>query len=557
MQFGLLDVLQILGSLCFFMYGMKLMSDGIQRAAGSQMRNILRSMTKNRFLGIFTGILITSLVQSSSATTVMTVSFVNAGLLTLFESAGVLMGANIGTTITGWIVSLLGFKIKLSAYSIPLFAIAIPILLSNRGRIKYWGEFLLGFAILFMGLDFLKESLPDLKNNTGALNWLTDFSNYGFVSRVVFVLVGTVITIVVQSSSAAMAITLTMVAQGWLPLEIAAAMVLGENIGTTITAELAALVGNVSAKRAARIHSLFNIFGVVWMVVLLPFVLPLVKDAVFFIFKSNDNALRLAAFHTVFNVANVILLFGFVPYLANVAVWSVRAKPGDEDDEVRLKFLGASVRTAELSTVELQNEAAHFGGIIARMSGFTRELVNTTESKTLKRLHKKISKYEEISDRMEVEITEYITNLAGQELTQKTSMRLRSVINICNDLERIADIYFQISKSIELKNEERAYFTPTQRENINKMCDKIDHAFEIMVENLNTPSYDDVTKDAALAAEKEIDLFRNELRKQHLTGIGDPGYKVRSAMIYSNVFQSLEKVGDHIINVSESVVGEI
>ena len=288
LSFGFSDGIQIFGSLAFFIYGMKLMSDGIQRAAGSQMRSILRTMTKNRYLGVVTGFLITALVQSSSATTVMTVSFVNAGLLTLVESAGVMMGANIGTTITGWIVSLLGFKLKLSAYSIPLFAVGVPMLFSNKGKLKYWGKFLIGFAILFLGLSYLKEAVPDLKNNPEVLTFLSNFTEWGFFSRVFFVLVGAVVTIIVQSSSAAMAITLTLCSQGILPFEVAAAMILGENIGTTITAELASLVGNTNAKRSARIHSMFNIIGVTWMVILLPLILPALSGFMQDYFNIND-----------------------------------------------------------------------------------------------------------------------------------------------------------------------------------------------------------------------------------------------------------------------------
>ncbi len=556
MEFGFWEVLQILGSLAFFIYGMKLMSDGIQRAAGSQMRNILRTMTKNRFLGVFTGFLITALVQSSSATTVMTVSFVNAGLLSLVESAGVMMGANIGTTITGWIISLLGFKIKLSAYSIPLFAFAVPMLLSNKGKIKYWGEFLLGFAILFMGLSLLKKAVPDLKGNPEAFAWLTSFANWGFMSRIAFVFIGALVTVIIQSSSAAMAVTLTMVAQGWLPLDIAAAMILGENIGTTITAELASLVGNTSAKRSARIHSMFNIIGVLWMVILLPVFLPLVEKFMLTVFGSDDAPMTLAAFHTFFNLTNVILMLGFVPFLVKAAVWSVKGSDED-DDEFRLKFIGSAARTPELATVELQKEAGHFGEVVSRMSGLTRDLLNATEAKKQKKLLKKIKKYEKVSDRMEVEITEYITKLADQEITPKTSLRLRSVINVCNDLERIGDVYYQISKTIELKNEENAYFTPKQRENLNLLNDKIDEAFLVMVNNLNTPSYDSVSKANAISLEKEINGIRNKLKEEHLDNLGKADYNVKSAMIYNNIFHALEKVGDHIINVSEAVVGEI
>jgi len=556
MDFGIWDVFQILGALAFFIFGMKMMSDGIQRAAGSAMRNILRTMTKNRYLGVFTGFLITALVQSSSATTVMTVSFVNAGLLTLVESAGVMMGANIGTTITGWIISLLGFKVKLGTLSIPLMAIAVPMLVSNKKKLKYWGEFLMGFAILFLGLTFLKESVPDLKSNTEALSWLTSFAEHGFLSRLAFVLIGALVTVTVQSSSAAMAVTLTMVAQGWLPLDVAAAMILGENIGTTITAELASLVGNTSAKRSARIHSIFNIIGVIWMVILLPFILPQIELFMANVFDSKDVPLNLAAFHTFFNLANVLLLLAFVPFLVKAAIWSVKEKE-DDQDEYRLKYIGTATLTPELATVQLQRETGHFGHVVARMSAFTQELIQTTESKRQKKLLKKIRKYEEITDRMEVEITEYVTKLVNNEATPATSKKLRSVMNVCNDLERIGDIYFQISKTMETKIDEKAYFLPEQRDNIIKLCGKVDDAFKVMVANLEMPSYEDVTKDKAMELEKEINKFRDKLRSKHLESLGKKDYHVKSGMIYSNIFSSLEKVGDHIMNVSEAIVGEI
>ena len=564
MKFGFGDLITILGALAFFVYGMKMMSDGIQRAAGGQLRNILRNMTKNRYLGVFTGFLTTALVQSSSATTVMTVSFVNAGLLTLVESAGVMMGANIGTTITGWIVSILGFKIKLSAYSIPLFALGVPMLFSDRGKLKYWGEFLIGFAILFLGLSYLKGAVPDIKGNPEVLDFLKTFTQWGFFSRLFFVFVGTLVTIVVQSSSAAMAITLTMCAQGWLPFDVAAAMILGENIGTTITAELASLVGNTNAKRSARIHSMFNIIGVTWMVILMPFLLPLLSSFVQNTFgiadpytNAEDMPIALSAFHTAFNLTNVLVLIGFVNLLVRVAIWSVPASKEDDDDEPRLKFIKSGLRTPELATIELQKETAHYGEVTARMSSYAKTLINSTDRKEQKKMLKKLKKYEKITDNMEIEITEYITKLADQEITPRTSIKLRSILNVCNDLERIGDIYYQISKTIELKIEENAYFTPDQRNNINALIDKVDEAFEVMVANLNNTNYDNVTKDEAVALEKEINRMRNELRKGHLSMLGTEGYDVKSAMVYNNIFSSLEKVGDHIINVTEAVVGEI
>jgi len=571
LQFGFWDFVQILGALAFFVYGMKIMSDGIQRAAGSQLRTILRTMTKNRFLGVGTGFLTTALVQSSSATTVMTVSFVNAGLLTLVESAGVMMGANIGTTITGWIVSLLGFKMKLSAYSIPLFAIGVPMLFASKNKLKYWGQFLIGFAILFMGLSELKGAVPDLKGNPGALEWIQNVADFGFISRVIFVMIGALVTVIVQSSSAAMAITLTLVYTGWLPLEVAAAMILGENIGTTITAEIASLVGNTNAKRSARIHSLFNIIGVTWMIIALPWVLDILTgfvDSFSHIFEgavktkaaTNEteilNTYKLAAFHTTFNILNVLIMLPFVGWLVKMAIKTVPEKDVD-NEEHRLKFIsGSGMRTPELATVELQKETAHFGEVAARMSGFAKDLLNTTDAKEQMKLYNKLHKYEDITDRMEIEITEYITELSKSEITPRTSIRLRSILNVCNDLERIGDIYFQISKAIEAKNDEKKYFTPEQRGSLNEMIELVDEAFAIMNTNLNSNSYDDVSKTSAVEIERSINKFRDTLRKGNVTNLGSAGYDMQSAMIYNNIFSSLEKVGDHIINVTEAVVGE-
>ena len=563
MAIGLNDLILILGSLAFFIYGMKMMSDGIQRAAGSQLRNVLRSMTRNRFLGVFTGFFTTAMVQSSSATTVMTVSFVNAGLLTLVESAGVMMGANIGTTITGWIVSILGFKINLSTYSIPLFAFGVPMLFMTRGKLRYWGEFIIGFAILFLGLSYLKSAVPDIKSNPEILQWLQHFTEWGIFSRLLFVFVGALITIIVQSSSAAMTITLTMCAQGWLPLDVAAAMILGENIGTTITAELASLVGNVHAKRSARIHSMFNIIGVGWMVILMPVFLTFLTGLLVNIFGLTnpytvyeDMPIALSAFHTAFNLTNVLVLIGFVPWLVKVAVWTVKSK-GRSDEEPRLLFIDNVQRTPELATVELQKETAHFGEVTSRMAGFLRKLINDTDEAVRQSMYDNLKKYETITDKMEIEITEYITRLNNAEITPKTSLRLRSIINVANDMERIGDLYFQMSKTLEKKNQDKIFFLPAQRQKLNDMMDLIDRGFRVMNANLNSPSYDDVRLDQARVIEAEINDLRDKLRSDNLNKLGKKGYHVDSAMIYNNIFSALEKVGDHQMNISEAIAGLI
>ena len=563
LSFGIWEILQILGALSFFIFGMKMMSEGIQRAAGSQMRSILRSMTKNRYFGVLTGFFITALVQSSSATTVMTVSFVNAGLLSLVESAGVMMGANIGTTVTGWVVSLLGFKLNLATYSIPIFAFGLPMLFSKHGKLKYWGEFLIGFAILFLGLSYLKESVPDLKNNPEVLTFLGNFTDWGFFSRLFFVFVGALVTIIVQSSSAAMAITLTLCAQGILPFEVAAAMILGENVGTTITAELASLVGNTNAKRSARIHSMFNIIGVTWMVILLPVILPILSNVVQDLFGiadpfkvADDMPIALSAFHTFFNLTNVLVLLPFVPWLVRMAIKTVPKKEGEEELQT-LQFIDTRNKTPELATAEIQKEVARYGEITSRMLEFTKKLLNSTKNKERAKMIDRLKKYEEVTDKFEEEIIEYATKLSDQEMTQKTSVRLRSFMNICNDMERIGDIFDQVSKKMEYNNANMLYFFPEQREELNKLIDIVELAFEEMNKNLNIDSYDDISLVRCYELEEEINVQRNKMRTYNEGMLKTENYDPNSALIFTNLFSSIERIGDHIVNITESAAGEI
>ena len=484
MEFGIYELLKLIGALGFFIYGMKVMSDGIQKAGGNKMRQILGGMTSNRYFGVMTGFLITAIVQSSSATTVMTVSFVNAGLLTLVQSAGVMMGANIGTTITAWVISILGFKVKMSAIALPIIAFGMPMMFARKTKTKNWGEFLVGFALLFIGLSELKNAVPDIKNNPEVLNFLAGFADISFLSRLMFVGVGTLLTIVVQSSSAAMALTLVLCNTGVIPFEVAAAMVLGENIGTTITAELASMVGNVHAKRSARIHSMFNIIGVTWMLLIFPLFLKGLSAII-----TGDPytdiavaATAIALFHTAFNTINVLVLIWFVPQLVSIAERTVKSK-GESDEEFKLDYISGPLgSTAELCILEAKKEVAKFGKITSKMNRFVGTHLNSSERKEKNKMLSKIEKYEEITDRVEVEIADYLGKTARLEMSTEASTRMRSMLNITTDLERIGDIFFQIGKTLERKDGDKIYFTPDQRNGINQM--KLSGASYIEIETL-------------------------------------------------------------------------
>ena len=568
MDFGIFELLKLVGALGFFIYGMKVMSDGIQKAGGSKMRQILGGMTSNRYFGVMTGFLITAIVQSSSATTVMTVSFVNAGLLTLVESAGVMMGANIGTTVTAWIISILGFKIKMSAIALPIIAFGMPMMFARKTKTRNWGEFLVGFALLFIGLSELKHAVPDIKNNPDVLNFLAGFADISFLSRLMFVGVGTLLTIIVQSSTAAMALTLVLCNSGVIPFEVAAAMVLGENIGTTITAELASMVGNVHAKRSARIHSIFNVIGVTWMLILMPYALDIVEYISMNYFGSispytavdgwgdsmSPVPIALSIFHTGFNFLNVLVLIWFVPTLVRLAEKSVKSK-GDVDEEFHLEHIGTGLmQTTELSVLEANKEVAKFGNITSRLFNMIPELMKETDDKKFSKQMVRIKRYEDITDRMEVEIADYLAKAAQGELSEDASIKVRSMISMINDMERIGDICYQMSISVERKNEQKADFTPELRSSLEELILEVSKAMEIMNKNLNT-SYDQVTLADANEAELAINKMRNKLRKEYFHKIESGEVKIQTGMIYNNLIHSLEKVGDHIFNISEAIVG--
>ncbi len=566
---GLYSILSIIGALGFFIYGMKVMSEGIQKAAGDGLRKILSAITSNRLSGIFTGFLTTSIIQSSSATTVMIVSFVNAGLLTLRQAIGVIMGANIGTTMTAWILVLLGFsKFSLADYALPVLAIGVPLMFMNRSQLKSFGEFLIGFALLFIGLHALKSEVKSLhlEESEGFISYITSFTSPGYLTVFFFVFVGTLLTIVVQSSSAAMALTLIFIGEG-LPLELAAAIVLGENIGTTVTANLAALIGNVHAKRSARAHLFFNIFGVIWMlIVFFPFLTMIegfiesFEDTAFgkanLATKTSRSLYTLALFHTCFNIINTLLLVWFVPYIEKIVVKFTPAKTED-DEAFNLEF----IKTGMMSTVELaipqaKKEIAKYGKIVSRMNGFISKMLVEQDKKKFKKLLERTEKYEEITDKVEIEVADYLAKAAKGNMTTDTSIRIRGMLSIIGDLERMGDIFFQMSKSLERKRKNKIWFTPEQRESIQEMGAIVNEAFVVMLDNL-AMDYNAVTIDKALALEQKINSKRDKIRKSHLKDIEQGKYSVQNANIYSNIFHSYEKIGDHIINVTEGLTGSI
>lgn len=560
---GVMKLLILIGSLGLFIFGMKIMSDGMQRTSGEKLRKMLGSITSNRFKGIITGFSSTAIVQSSSVTTVMTVSIVNAGLINLRQAAGVMMGANIGTTITAWLVLLLGFKVSVSDYALVLIAIGAPLLFMTFRKSKDLANAIIGFALLFIGLQFLKDAVPDLDKDSAFVQFFVNYKDIPFFSNLMFVALGTLVTIVIQSSSAAMAITMTMVAKGIIPFEVACAMVLGENIGTTITAEFAATIGNVHAKRAARFNSLFNVIGVGWMLLIIPFFLDgigwIISNSHGLNFNPDDPGMAnegIALFHTLFNCANVLILIGFVPYMIRVVNKTVKSK-GEADEEFKLDYITAGgIGLPEVAILEAKKEVAKFGEVTTRMNSFLRTLINDQDKKTRNKMYNKIMKYEEITDRVEVEVANYLDKLSTQEISQGASIQIRSMLSITNDLERIGDIYYQMSKTLERKDDKKIYFLPEQRDNINKMIDLLDKAYKTMNVNLNS-EFGHINLDDAVKLEREINQFRNQLRKSYLENTEKGEYKFQAGIIYNDIFSSCEKIGDHIINVSEAVAGEV
>lgn len=557
MNYGVLDFLTLIGSLGFFLYGMKLMSEALQKVAGDKMRNILARMTSNPVKGVFTGLLITAIIQSSSATTVMMVSFVNAGLLSLTESIGVIMGANIGTTVTAWLISILGFKVKISVISLPLIGIGFPLLFSKQNKRKSWGEFIVGFAMVFLGLDFLKGSVPDIKSHPEILAFLQHYTSHGVLSHLLFLTIGTVLTMVIQSSSATMALTLVMCNFGWIPFESAAAMVLGENIGTAVTANIAAAVANVSAKRAARAHLIFNILGVIWVSLIFNLFLSSIN---WFILRFGGNSpfttpeaipVALSIFHTTFNIVNVLVFIWFTKFIQLIVT---RMVPQREDsEEFRLQFINTGLlSTSELSIHQAKQEIMVYSQRIDKMFCYADEMLTETNDKKFHKLYDKVEKYEGISDRMEEEIANYLTKVSQGELSILASKRITAMLSVITDLESIGDSCYNLAKTMLRKKDKKVWFDTPLRENVQQMSKLAHKAIDIMNKNLEH-GYSNININPALELEEKINRFRTKLKKDRLKSVEKDEYSYQTGIIYIDLICELEKLADFAINVSEAI----
>lgn len=553
----LLDVLNFVGALGLFLFGMKLMSDSLQKLAGDKMRAVLSKMTSNRFSGVLTGAGITTLIQSSSATTVMVVSFVNAGLLKLSGAIAVIMGANIGTTVTAWIISLLGFEFNINMLVYPAIAIAAPFLFIEKR--KSVGEFLIGFALLFMGLEALKGGVPDftLPQYSGVLEFIASLSGYGYLSILLFVLIGTILTVVVQSSSAMMAITLVMCAKGLIGFEVAAALVLGENIGTTITANMAAMMANATAKRAARAHLMFNVIGVVWMLVLFYPFLYLIS---WIVEPDSGNGIHLAAlsipvalslFHSIFNIINTSVLVWFIPSIERIVSKIV---PINEEEDFRLKFIPTGFMAAsELNIEPAKKEIESFSKRVLRMYNFIPELFEEKDEKKFDQLMSRTRKYEEITDRMELEIANYLARVSENELSVNASYEISAMLRIVDNLESIGDSCYQLSIAIDGKKKQNISFTDEMTENLRTMFAFVREAVEVMNSNLSE-NYINVNGSKAKELETKINNYRDKLRTEHTEAIKNNDYSYQTGICYSNLYAQCEKLADFAINVTEAML---
>lgn len=557
MNYGLFDFLKLIGSLGVFLYGMKLMSEALQKVAGSKMRQILSAMTSNRVKGVITGILITAIIQSSSATTVMVVSFVNAGLLSLIESIGVIMGANVGTTVTAWLISILGFKVSMAEISLPLIGLCLPLLFSKKRSRKSWGELIIGFGLLFIGLQFLQASMPDINKNPEILTFLQEYTDMGYLSYILFMLIGTVLTILIQSSSATMALTLVMCANGWISYEIAASMVLGENIGTTVTANLAAMVANTTAKRAAFAHFVFNVFGVIWILAIFPWFLDIVEKFSVFLGIGNPDTdikavpMALSLFHTLFNIINVLILIWFTKLIARIVTRLIPARESGEDAFTLKHIKIGLLSTPDASLFQAKEEIVLYGNNTRDMFHKVTECLDLTP-KDFEKPFNNLIKMEDESDNIEIEIANYLTKVSESKLSTENSQRIRAMFKIVSEIESIADSSLNIAKAIYRRNDQKVVFSEELTNKLKHMFLLVEEALEVMCNNLTT-EYTGVNAKKAYELEHAINDYRTILKQEHLIAIEEKRYDYPTGILYNDIFSESEKIGDYAINVTQAI----
>ena len=574
-----LNVLSVLGGLAMFLYGMALMSEGLQKSAGDRLRAFMAKMTSNSFKRVLTGTVVTCLVQSSSATTIMVVSFVNAGLLTLGNAIGVIMGANIGTTLTAWITSL-GFSVNIALFAVPVMALGYLMTCTKKSALKNLGQFLIGFAIMYVGLTFMKDCANEIlgEYQTGMMNFFGSINGFGFGSILLFLIAGAVLTIVLQASSATMAITMLLAASGLIDFKLAVAMVLGENIGTTITANIAAAVANTSAKRAARAHTIFNIVGVIWVLAFFPPIVKLIctiMEALNFynpmeasrqlaliangdaeahpeLLETYKDSLLygIAMLHTLFNVTNTLVLIWFTPLIEKAVVWLVK-EPKGETEVFRLKYIsGGPLSTAELSISEAQQEIIHFAEICRNGFGYIRQAVNEQDPDKFDALNEKLIKYEEITDRIEFEIAAYLNDVSKNEISEDSANKIKAMYKIISEMESLGDSGEAIGRILQRKNAHNKVFDKTILDRLNKIMDLVQKSYDVMIENLKNPSLTDISN--AENCEYNINECRNHLREEHIVNIESNSYNYLTGVYYMDVLAQLEKLGDFMINISQA-----
>ena len=569
---GILQIFTLLGALGMFLYGMNLMSSGLQKAAGDRLRSFLSAMTSNPLKRVLTGLGITAVIQSSSATTVMVVSFVNAGLLTLVQAIGVIMGANIGTTVTAWLVSWLGFKADISILAVPFMLLGFLFSNSRKDKHKHIGELIVGFSLLFLGLSFMKNAVPDLSETPQILEFVKTWSGYGFGSVLLFLVFGTILTLVLQSSSATMAITLIMLSMGYIPFNMACAMVLGENIGTTITANIAASVGNTSAKRAAMSHTIFNVFGVIWALIFFRPFLGLVGKIIELFGLPNPAAEGLAVsapdspdgtaalyglsmLHTLFNTINTFILIWFTTYIEKLVTYIIKA-PADKEQEVfRLKYIDAGpLATPELATEQAFKEIIHFANISRNGMQYVRSAITETDPDKFETFREKLVKYEEISDRIEYEIAGFLNALSANEISITTTDEIKAMYRIIGELESLGDSGESISRILSRKNIHKKVFDNDTLGKLVSMIDLVDHTYEVMIGNLELASEGKLTGISnAYDAEDRINKMRNDLRDEAIEDMDAHTKSYESTVYYMDIVSELEKMGDFMINISQTI----